>query len=663
MKETFAQEKPHKQIKTKLIGMPLKGDTNPWRDIGHAKWYDPYATLENPSHKDFKDAVDAEVRGFNKALKPHKYRIEFIEKAITAYSNPADERFAQETLLWNGLRIRIQSTGSHQYNVWFFDASHKEIHSWSGLENFGVDPTDQYMFAIWDIGKGSETLELNVYSLEQQKSLWKTSPVGPNAVFHKDKIVYQSVENQLRYPKILSADKKTGKHERTLYHNTDKRFQVELYETKDGPVVKIVNALTQRIGNVGNTGIQWITPLQEGFLKPISSSAYATDRTIVIGKTTIDIPRGGHCEDAFFTGEDILITAVKYGCTSLYTVEMATKVLKPLFLSESPNEIRIHKYASHPSFSLLQPNMPAELYDIVLGHPELTLRMPEPLTLPIFHHGFATSKDGTKVPYTFVSLPNPKKLIVEGYGSYGISSHRWYPIRWLPWIASGYAFAVSMSRGGRDNGDAWYDGGRTAIRKQNTFDDTAAVIRTVQKRFHIGPKKTVFYGRSAGGLLAASIAQQYPELVGAIYAEVPYVDVLRTTSNPDLPLTQLEYDEFGDPKRRPEEYKALKKISPVDTVPEAPKNAPFILVRTALHDSQVLPYESLKWGKHLAEKGWSYAIGVDKDGGHFTDSSRVARLQAEDKALIDAQLAPTLRKTRRLRSHVSRGTRRRRTSS
>ena len=152
------------------------------------------------------------------------------------------------------------------------------------------------------------------------------------------------------------------------------------------------------------------------------------------------------------------------------------------------------------------------------------------------------------------------------------------------------------------------------------------------------PKHTIFYGRSAGGLLAANIAHKYSYLVGAIYTEVPYVDVLRTTSNPSLPLTQMEYDEFGNPAARPEEYEALQHISPVDTVPIAPKHAPIIIVRTAINDAQVLPYEALKWAKKLRANGWMVYVGIDGSGGHFAEEANMYKQEADDAALIHTSL-------------------------
>ena len=218
---------------------------------------------------------------------------------------------------------------------------------------------------------------------------------------------------------------------------------------------------------------------------------------------------------------------------------------------------------------------------------------------------------------------------------------------------------------GRDDGDEWYDAGRTAQRKHETFKDTADVIAAVQRRFHIKPAHTIFYGRSAGGWLAAAIGLFYSHLVAAVYAEVPYLDVLRTSSNPALPLTQLEYDEFGDPRGRPEDYAALQTISPVDALAVAPEKAPFFLVRTALHDVQVYPYEALKFAKKARSLGWRVVVGVDSDGGHFAAEKDIYDQWATDAAILDAILAPLRRRQTRRHAvtHRSRGTTRRRTSS
>ena len=135
--------------------------------------------------------------------------------------------------------------------------------------------------------------------------------------------------------------------------------------------------------------------------------------------------------------------------------------------------------------------------------------------------------------------------------------------------------------------------------------------------------------------------------------------MLRTTTNPKLPLTQLEYDEFGHPAARPQEFYALQKISPVDAVKPTP-NPPVFFIKTALHDVQVLPYEALKFAKKLREAAYTAVVAIDEDGGHFAGESALATQQAQDAAFIDSHVKKNNKSyTRRRSCHSSRGTRRR----
>jgi protease II len=639
--------------------MSLRGDTNPWRDIGHAKWFDPFAALEDTESEEFLSAVKEELNLWSAAKKP----TEAWRKDIENYKISVEPAFAHETMLWQGLTIRIQHAPGHRKNIWFLDVSQTIVRTHIGLTDFGVDNDSELYFTIRDIGDGAERLALEVWNIRTEESCWTFKHVvGPNAGFLGNHILYQNVENHLRYPAILWAEKYTGKHEEVLYTNSEKRFQIDLIMT-DKPYICAHNALDQRIGRVvGTSGIEWITPLLHETLIPISTTIYGKERAIVQNRRNYPLPHGEHIVAAREFGDSVFVTTVKSGFTSLYRFQDAQ--FTRLFAPHEPNEIMIHGYSTHPSVSITSPSKPTIVYQIVEDRLLPIFQFPSMLEIPYTSFGVAKSKDGTAVPYTYVSTTlRPKKLIVEAYGSYGISSRRSYPIRWLPWLTRGYAYAVAMPRGGRDNGDPWYEGGRT-LRKQNTFDDTAAVLKSVQRRFRISPKKTIFYGRSAGGFLAANIAQQYPHLVAAIYAEVPYVDVLRTTSNPDLPLTQMEYDEFGDPIGKIEDYVSLQQISPVDTVPVAPNNAPLCLIRTGINDAQVLPYEAVKWAKKLRAMGWTALLGIDMGGGHFAAENVIEQQYAEDAAILDHFVGSRrVSKTRKLRSHVTKGTRRRRTNS
>jgi oligopeptidase B len=105
-----------------------------------------------------------------------------------------------------------------------------------------------------------------------------------------------------------------------------------------------------------------------------------------------------------------------------------------------------------------------------------------------------------------------------------------------------------------------------------------------------------------------------------VYTEVPYVDILRTTTNPKLPLTEMEYNEFGNPSNSIYEFQEILKLSPVDSLNKPPDI--FVLVRTSENDSQVYTYESLKWIDALRGKknDSTKLVYISKNEGHFNSS-------------------------------------------
>ena len=145
-----------------------------------------------------------------------------------------------------------------------------------------------------------------------------------------------------------------------------------------------------------------------------------------------------------------------------------------------------------------------------------------------------------------------------------------------------------MVRGGGDIDAAWADAARREHRHV-TIDDFEAVIRGSQKHHGLGPAQTVIYGRSAGGVPVGAIVSRYPhgQLVGAAFTEVPYVDVLRTSSNPDLPLTVGEYKEFGNPRENILNGKELLSVSPINTLHSEGAPGVFVMSHVGLLDQQV----------------------------------------------------------------------------
>ncbi len=598
-----------------------------------------------------------------------KWKADFIQLQSDAWPEIPEYAIAVFTIntIDNNYTVQIQrGAAGYTYNVWIRDTSGYIVWSKKGLSGFQTYHSG--FLTTEDIGSGSEHLELCVYEWPANL-LWKRDPVGPSIAISKSLLYFSSVENALRYPDVRCVDIQTGYNESVLFTEPNKRVQVSILgrKSKEGDdivFVHLANALSQRIGYVDHSSIKWMTGTIQSTLIPVSKTMWFTDRYLETSHSKkVPLPDQHHIVDAVQHGLNVFVIMVRKGQTSLWLYKRAQwiSLLNPRQICDI--QIIYEQDVGNPKFLVRCPNRPDEIYEYIYkDRLVLVLRYPEPIPLQTILEGCANSKD-VCVPYTVVCKRDvmPTKLLVDAYGAYGISSKRAYPIRWLAWIKRGYAVAYVSPRGGREDGDPWYDGGRTAIRKHHTFIDTAAAIAEIQTHLSIPPSRTVFFGRSAGGWLAANIAQEHGHLVAAIYAEVPYVDVLQTTSNPALPLTQLEYDEFGDPVHRSADRVALEKISPIDTVPFCVnKKCPTVLIRTGLHDMQVLPYEALKWSAQLRKKGWpNVLVGIDHGGGHFAAANQLVHQRSEDAAILDFAIEEEdVRHPRRFTKKSSRGVRR-----
>jgi hypothetical protein len=654
----------------------------PWRDIGYAKW-DSLSALEDPKSAEFKAAVKSEDALWSHGLQQiPKSRLRFWRSAMRRYqkeAHPVSRKYAEVRFSWCGHTVAKQrGPAGYTTHLWI-DGWHSET-AWSavGFGSYG------WFYTLEDIGNGAEHLELTVWEwpakAAKPRKVWTKDPVGPSVEIVGNQIYFSSVENLLRYKDVWVAPVDTGAGAKCIFQEPDKRFQVSIIAREETLFVHKANALHQMLGVLVKDTIQWIAE-ELSTLIPIGMGWYGTNNTLVnyITLEEVPLPKGEYLVDAMIrqevnpssvsdsanritegstspsrpfgyirkvNREGLFVVTTYQGRETLWLWQNNWTVLQEGYSTDTTimNAIQIfHEPTLLPTFLLRAPMIPdtVGVYDGTSRELRSVLKYPEPLEVRYFGGGLAKGN----VPYTWVSaVRNPKALLVEAYGAYGISSRRAYPTRWLPYLATGWAIAYLAPRGGREGGDAWWDAARGAVKKHRTFEDTAAGIRALQDSLHISPGATVFFGRSAGGWLAANIAQEHGNLVAAVYAEVPYVDVLRTTSNPALPLTQLEYDEFGDP-RRPEEYRALQKISPVDTVPLCKGGCPLLVIRTALHDKQVLPYEALKWAARLREAGWDRVyVGLDHDGGHFASAKSMAEQRAEDGCFLESALTDAPRR-------------------
>jgi len=212
---------------------------------------------------------------------------------------------------------------------------------------------------------------------------------------------------------------------------------------------------------------------------------------------------------------------------------------------------------------------------------------------------WATAADGTQVPISrvvkkaFADQATP--LYLYGYGAYGESLDPWFSHARLSLLDRGIAFAIAHVRGGGELGEAWYRAGKQE-HKGNTFSDFIACAEHLIEQGLTRAEQLVISGGSAGGLLIGAVLNQRPELFKAAVAEVPFVDVLNTMLDPDLPLTVTEYDEWGNPQD-PEVHARIKAYAPYENV--TAQAYPHLLVVAGYNDSRVQYWEAAKWVARL----------------------------------------------------------------
>ncbi|MDU9398284.1 S9 family peptidase [Pseudomonas sp. zfem003] len=246
-------------------------------------------------------------------------------------------------------------------------------------------------------------------------------------------------------------------------------------------------------------------------------------------------------------------------------------------------------------------NRPAQVRELRLADGEQRVLKQTPVEGPfdadayVSQRLWATAADGTRIPISLVArretLGRPAPLYLYGYGAYGASLDPWFSHARLSLLDRGFVFAIAHVRGGGELGEAWYRAGKLE-HKANTFGDFIACAEHLLAEGLTTREQLVISGGSAGGLLIGAVLNQRPELFAAAIAEVPFVDVLNTMQNPDLPLTVTEYDEWGDPNQ-PEVFERIRSYAPYENV--KPQAYPALLVVAGYNDSRVQYWEAAKW--------------------------------------------------------------------
>jgi oligopeptidase B len=350
------------------------------------------------------------------------------------------------------------------------------------------------------------------------------------------------------------------------------------------------------LGATSHTEWRPIIPHRQG-VRILSVSAYASHAIVSLrrdGLTALHVmPRdaGGDLQD----GSDLAFD-------------------EPLYVAYAPGESEYETPTIRVGYaSMLTPD---SIYDYHLTTGELTLLKRTPvLDDPRFgpyqpenyiqERAWATAPDGTQVPLSIVRradvpLDGSAPAMLYGYGAYEASMDPSFSVPRLSLLDRGIVYAIAHIRGGGELGRSWYEHGKT-LTKRNTFTDFIACADHLLEHGYTSADRLAARGGSAGGLLMGAVANLAPEKFHAIHAAVPFVDALTTILKPDLPLTVIEWEEWGDPLHDAEVYAYMKSYTPYENVSSI--DYPAILATTSLNDTRVFFVEPAKWVaalRHLA---------------------------------------------------------------
>ena len=545
------------------------------RNLDFLSWKNDLAPLEKLG-SEFSKAALAENRRFARALHGFKRERTSQYKLQTSSDDWTYRGFTIRADGWSPTEFWSRKEG-----VWIvWDADVDDATGLFAGATPNVDGYERFTVEIWAFTTGKPV------KIEHLKM-----PCGPQVAWlPSSDLVYLQSSKDLNYDSLWLWNP-TTKTSKEIYRVADPTQILEIKRLEDGSVAVLENDYeTQRLGFVSAKGVHWKAKGRDIVL--VSESVFYVDQT---AKEPIESQSsfGGWTVKRSF-GLKTLYDRDEKPITTVWG-EVSFDTRDPTILSIS--DIRYEPYVIDTrTWSLSNP----------LPYPFTVTYTPEPAP-------------------TFVIRPDSQKikgLLINAYGAYGIPTKAGSLVsRWYPLLKAGWAIASVSVPGGGDHTQRWREKGQRRGRRQ-AIEILRRAVLDLQEEVGVEPSKTVLYGRSAGGLLVSSTALMNPGLIGGLYIESPYIDVLRTISNPELPLTLLETKEFGVGTDFVDVVETAR-WSPMEHIPTEGIPDLFILARTDEQDLQVYPYEVLKFIERArsSNSGRPKLLQISKGKGHFATTT------------------------------------------
>ncbi|CEP07722.1 hypothetical protein [Parasitella parasitica] len=240
------------------------------------------------------------------------------------------------------------------------------------------------------------------------------------------------------------------------------------------------------------------------------------------------------------------------------------------------------------------------------------------------------SHDDRQIPVTLIhkkdiEMNGRNPVLMRSYGAYGTSTDIEFRVEQFPLIERGWVIALPHVRGGGELGKDWYEDGKLD-KKMNSFKDFISVAEHLVDTRLTSPKYLTAMGTSAGGLLVGAMLHMRPDLFRALVLRVPFVDPLSSMLNPEIPLTQIEYPEWGNPTRDAKAYDLIESYSPYENVNtdlfKSHSSLPSLYVTGGMKDQRVAYWQPLKFVarlRHFTPPTFrsTALLKMDLDRGHF----------------------------------------------
>ena len=496
------------------------------RDLGFVRWKDPYAKYETKDSVAFKEGIKEEQTIYNKAISDlDPKNVERWTTEFQALPKTYDILFS-----FSWLHYDIDVRPDNRYIPTLeIHIKNKNKKTFANIIEYGT--TKNRLWLIYDSSNGKEQLSLFIYD-ENLSLVKEIENVGDTAVSNDDEIYFLSADHTFWFNKLYKI---TNSLETTqIYVEKEAKYILYLSSPKYQNTVFLLrkSAIYQDVGYIKINKIIW---LEKGYGTkiPLKSETIAYNDFFVSSGKKINYPKHRYLEKAFYIKDNLYFIFTNDTHNSLYLYEDGwTTVLEPTICD-------IKLLSEIDSVLISSPDSPSKVFKI---HNKTTLHLVKILDGENFH-----MENGLEpVPWYSVSKTTESNgLIVNGYGSYGLSLRKNQQRIWIPWIKQGYTVAFVGIRGGRENGDSWWDESRTSSRRINGVMDFVKSVKHLQKKLGFSSNQTIIFGRSAGGFLVTAASAYLINDVKVIYAAKPYTDVLRTTSNIKASQTLQETDEFG----------------------------------------------------------------------------------------------------------------------